>query len=91
MKYKKDDLFKDLKTGEIIQVNYITCRDYSCSSFDGVYELKNKEVNAYFDLPKEELENEKLYLPLKISEDDVKITDKKLNKLTELSNELMEM
>ena len=36
MKYKKDDLFKDLKTGEIIQVHYITFGDYACMSFDGM-------------------------------------------------------
>ena len=71
MKYKKDDLFKDLKTGEIIQVHYITCGDYACMSFDGMYELKNTKVNIYFDLPQEELENEKLYLPLKISKGEV--------------------
>ena len=65
MKYKQNDLFKDLKTGEIIQIHYITCGDYACMSFDGMYELKNNKVNIYFDLPKEELENEKLYLPFK--------------------------
>ena len=36
MKYKKDDLFKDLRTGEIIQVHYITFGDYACMSFDGM-------------------------------------------------------
>lgn len=64
MKYKRGDLFKDLHTGEIIQVDYITCGDYACMSFDDMYEFKNNNVKTYFDLPKEELENEKLYLSL---------------------------
>lgn len=64
MKYKKGDLFKDLKTGEIIQIHYITCGDYACISFDDMYEFKNKNEKTYFDLSKEELENEKLYLKL---------------------------
>lgn len=64
MKYKKGDLFKDLKTGEIIQIHYITCGDYACISFDDMYELENKNEKTYFDLSKEELENEKLYLKL---------------------------
>lgn len=64
MKYKKGDLFKDLKTGEIIQIHYTTCGDYACISFDDMYELENKNEKTYFDLSKEELENEKLYLKL---------------------------
>lgn len=48
MKYKRGDLFKDLKTGEIVCIDYITCGDYACKSFDGMYELKKRKSKHIF-------------------------------------------